>query len=323
MSASPLPGSCASCGTVFPVSSAERSSTCKACGGSAWVVSATADEAGEPAATRFARPARRAGRQRQARANVRSGLRLLGGVLAVVVVGGGLAAYLLWSRKDPLDVTLVSAGLVAEWLDGDVAGLAALHHPDGRAAFRARLDAIVEQRGWQDGFPPVTALFAELAEGSFEQPELAGSALTFDGGRAFFSWQYEPSRSRWFLFGLDITPPPLGDTPMAFRAAWSQSSATALHPFFREETRGKWSELVAQTAIEQGWGTTWPSLGLPRGPDGQDTHPFGVLPSADDRRAIDRRETVFPITGGGQLLVVRWGHHEPTDRWLVTGLRVD
>ena len=64
-----------------------------------------------------------------------------------------------------------------------MAGLAALHHPDGRAAFRARLDAIVEQRGWQ------FLKFRHLRRLAREVAEILGlEALELDGIRHARGW---------------------------------------------------------------------------------------------------------------------------------------
>jgi hypothetical protein len=315
MSESKIRGTCESCGKVFRVPSAERTYTCKACGGE---VSATpAEAAGAEAShvvTEEEHVPRFGARWRETHPTRRWSWRGITLILALIVVAGGYGGYVvLGALAPPPDIQATTGELVQSWEAGDLDALAAFHHPAKRADFRHRLQAIAEHRGWQAGFPAVGSQTAQVTQGSSEQPELASSTLSFDGGWAKLDWQFEPSRNCWYLYGFTLAPLPLAERAEAFRAAWASSSPEAMRPFFLEDSGDKWVDLFARRARLGGWGERWPELGAPRITGEEELLASPQMPPPH------KLECAYVFPGSGELLV-RWGHYVKTDEWLVTGI---
>jgi hypothetical protein len=79
----------------------------------------------------------------------------------------GLVARAAGAEKDLGKVTERFKG---DWDAGDLGDLADWFHPDVRAEFRATLDRIAANRGWQAGFPAIVQKTERVIEGTPEEP---------------------------------------------------------------------------------------------------------------------------------------------------------
>jgi len=337
MGESAIQGTCEACGKQYRVPSAERTYTCKACGGTVSVAAQGAGKASPPTTARpaVAPRARRArgeddgdeanprpsARRRRATSSSRTGWIVLAVLLVVSGVGFGLyksgaMAKVAGAEKD---LGKVTASFAEDWSDGDLDDLADWYHPDGRAAFRARLDKVAANRGWTDGFPTIVQQTERVVEGTIEEPERGASLLLWgdEMDSVTVQWQFEPSRTRWYAYSVELVPPPLGPRVAAFRDAWAQSDPAALHPFFRADAKEKMAELVARKADSGGWAASFPKLGEP-----EITGEAGARNPAARLLGGSRPESIFPVTGGdGGELLVKWSFRDEDDAWIVTGFR--
>jgi hypothetical protein len=307
-----LRGICGSCGKVFRVPSAERTYTCKACGGEVSAEPAEAPTTDGPHPVEEEHVPRFGARWQETHPTKSRAWVWISALLVVVLGGGG---YIVWAASRPVaDIQATTAELVSAWQAADLDLLAGFHHPTRRAEFRKRLQVIADHRGWQSGFPQVGDQSAKVSEGTTEDPDLGLSSLSFDGGWAEFNWQYEPARNCWYIYGFDLAPPPLAPRAEDFRATWGSSSPEAMAPFFREEYRDKWVDLFQRKARQDEWASGWPELAAPR-IQGEEE----LLAAPGTPVQPHKLVCTFALSGGGEL-VVRWGHDDASDEWLVGGI---
>ncbi|HIF23894.1 MAG TPA: hypothetical protein EYQ27_18770 [Gemmatimonadetes bacterium] len=322
--------SCEECGKKYRVPSAERTYTCKACGGTVSVAEEepAAPKKSAPAGTRRANaetdhedeegPRRLSDRHRASKSSG-SGMKI---AIALIVVGfvgfgvwkTGLIAMAANAEKD-LGVVMNSFG--QDWEAGNLNDLAGYYHPNGRSEFRTTLGQIATNRGWEAGFPAAREFTDGVTEGSEDDPKNGISMLAWgDTDEAVnIMWQYEQSHRRWYMYDVKLTPPPLGPTVAGFREAWGQSDSKALHPFFRGDAAEKMIGLVDKKAEQGGWASSFPSLGEPVITG--EAHARGAAASVLGISA--RPESTFPVDGGE--LMVRWGFRDEDDAWLITSFR--
>lgn len=336
-------GACDSCGKRFRLPDSSKAFRCKACGGT---VRASADD--EPAAPSPPpeRPAREAGsagraatrrggardgaedgaerprgsaRRRQAETQSRTGWYILGGVMALIAVGGALHGLGLTSAltgaEDDIDEVMLS--FVADWEAGDLSDMAGYHHPTERDEFEARLERIAENRGWGSGFPEIVQKMSLDLGPRSAGTRTAGMLLEWsmrgnageppEGAR--IDWQFDDRGGRWYIFGFRITPPPLDERAEGFASAWNTGDAEALRPFLKESRAEKAIDLIERKSDQLGW-VKLPALAttLVEGEDA--ASPFDAL--GGSRGAPTATHTL--ADGGGEL-VVKWLYEIDRDTW--------
>jgi hypothetical protein len=316
-------GTCDSCGKAYRLPSGGRAYSCKACGGTVRA------EAAEPEAEELVdlppdahHVTAREHRERIDaihRAAARRTRLVYGGVLVVVLA---VAIGYELTRRAPVqaaegvarDLEAGTAELVQAWNAGDVAALVRAYHPQGREEFRARLQRVIENRGWTDGFVPARPAGASLVEGTTDRPVKATTLLACgeDELRVRCSLQFEPLHERWYVYHVDISPPPLAPTLARFRAAWEQSSPQALAPLFPPDDAQKLTALVERKARELGWSPTFPALGEAT------TTGEEELRRATERVPGLKVESVLPVPDGA--LKLRWQYRAEPDTWYVAAV---
>lgn len=319
-------GICEDCEKGYRLPAGGRTYTCKACGGNVRALDElelVPEVAPEPAQHggehhgsvlehRRAIDARRraVGRKRT----------LVWGAFLVVFAAGAVT-YQVMRPKAVLaaggvarDLDAGAGQLAQAWSAGDVEALVGFHHPDGRAEQRTELGRLAKSRGWDGGFPNAKVTAASLSEGTEAAPRKAVACLAC-GDEAFgvkFSLQYEPAHERWYVYHVDVAPPPLAPALERFREAWAKSSPEALAPLFPPDQRKKWTDLVERKARELAWSPSFPELG--------EGTTKGEL---ELRRATERVpglhvETVFGVPQGE--LRLRWLYRLESDAWFLAAL---
>lgn len=240
---------------------------------------------------------------------------------AFLLVIGGAVGYRMTHPKPAQaaegiarDLEAGSAEIVKAWNAGDVTALAQVFHPHGRTDFRARLERVVANRGWKDGFEPVRPLSANVVEGTLAAPTKAVALLGCgnEGLQVKFSLQYEPTNERWYAYHVDIPPPPLAPTLARFRQAWAQSSPEALSELFPPDDARKLTDLVERKARDLGWEQGYPQLGEAT-TTGEDElrHATEPIPGL-------RVESAFTVPEGE--LRVRWSYRSDPDAWYLANV---
>jgi DNA-directed RNA polymerase subunit RPC12/RpoP len=324
--------SCEECGKKYRVPSAERTYTCKACGGTVSVAEEepAAPKKSAPARARRARveadrededederPRRLSERHRSSKSSG-GGMKIAIALIVVGFVGFGVwkTGLIAMAANAEKDLGVVMDSFQSDWEAGDLGDLAGYYHPDGRPDFRALLDTIVKNRGWEAGFPVVLKSNEGVTTGTEEDPEKGASLLVWGDPEQVVKimWQFEPSHGRWYMYDVEFTPLPLGPTVSAFREAWGQSDSKALYPFFRASTAEKMAGLVDKKAEQGGWAASFPSLGEP-----VITGEAEARSAAASLFGAARPESTFPVEGGEMM--VRWGFRDEDDAWLITSFR--
>lgn len=236
-------------------------------------------------------------------------------LITALVGGGGFGAFKVFAADDGKDLTASTARLAEAWTDGDIERIVRMHHPDKRPLFRDLLTTIRDNRKWKESFPAIDQQSCEIVEGTPEAPKRGVAVLRFGADWARFELQYEPSFEVWLIYALDVIPPPIKADIEAFKSAWGQSKIAALHPYMRDEARGKWSEFLERKFAEKKWTGAHPALGTPR-VEGEE-----AARKMSATHARPRVESHFPLADGSTLQV-NWAFHDPSDEWLVTGFEL-
>jgi hypothetical protein len=316
-------GTCDSCRKAYRLPSGGRTYACKVCGGT--VRAEGAEPAPEelvdlpPDAHHVTAREHRDRIDASHRAAARKSRLIYGLVVAAVLA---VAIGFQFTRRGPVqaaegvarDLDAGTVELVQAWNAGDVAALVRAYHPQGREDFRERLQRVIANRGWTDGFAPARPAGASLIEGTADRPVKAAALLACgeEELRVRCSLQFDPARGRWYVYHVDIPPPQLTPTLARFREAWAQSSPQALAPLFPPDQAAKLTALVERKTRELGWSPDFPALGE-------------ATTTGDEelRRATEplpglKVESVIPVPEGE--LRLRWQYRAEPDTWYVAAL---
>jgi len=248
--------------------------------------------------------------------------------VAVLAVPGFFAVRAVFATAaagEP-DLRKVVIAFDDAWAAGDVSRLASHHHPDGRGEFRERLAAMAAGRGWEDGFPTIVS---SMSRSKADLDDLEGdvaldpdgvttglSMHAYPGGWLYLRWQFEPTNTTWYLYGMQTSPTDMDARLEAFRAAWSRSSPGEVAGFFAPGSEAKLqkaADFVEQRMTAAGWGADYPPLGdLDLDPD-----PSRFTESVPDGFTTPTVETTFETDAGP--LGVRWKWHQASDAWCIAG----
>ncbi len=312
MSDSLIYGICDSCEKKYKVPSADKTYPCKACGGTVSVHEMHEDRT---ASERFNARRRTRGTSLGAKIGMVLGLVLLGGGLIGYQVGmfGTVLGSDVDARLYEMDIEQVGTALADKWIQGDTAGLAAMHHPTGQGEFATRLSMIAERRSWGETCPALDKRAGVLDAGTAEAPESGATMARFGDSYLRVKWQYDGNVERWFIYNFWLSPTKLAPKVEEFRTAWAESDVAALHPLFGAAKADKLDELFTKQLKKAGWTGAQPTLGdiLITGEEhGQE--PVGEFFGA-------KVESVFE--GGDDSITIRWRFDQATDAWRISGLR--
>lgn len=325
MSDSKFVAHCASCGHAYKVPSDSKVYPCKECGGEV-----TADvEAPDSSAEHM--PKHRSIRERHPHEATTKVPAITGGVLLVLIVLGALGYVRGWfgflTGAEP-DFDKVTASFVEDWNAGDLEALAKSYHPSKAEDFRKTLGLIRKHRGWTAGFPVVRKETHELTKGTVDAPELADIVFSFDGigtggeeleGWGIASWQFEPSRDRWYMYKLRLCPSPLGDRPLEFAEAWGLSSIGELERFLSPATKDDLVGMVGKYAKQHGWLGEHPKVvqTLVSGEDAARQPPAGI----SGGQLVSATPVLSTHKTTKNPLVAKWAFNSGLDQWVIVGFK--
>ena len=315
---------CADCGHAYKVPSETKVYPCKKCGGE---VCAQAEET-EPEEELEVLPEHKSIRQRHPREKASKSPMILGGTVLALVAIGALGYAQGWfgflTGAEP-DFEKVSSNFVEDWNGSELLALEASYHPSKQEEFHETLISISQGRGWSTSFPSITSENHKIVEGSEGTPEKATIDFQFVGlglgaedveGSGSVAWQFEPSRDRWYIYDLKLTPSPLEPRASGFREAWAKSDVNALRPYFRDSSETQMVDLVSKFSGLGDWQAEFPAI-------------TGAASSGEE---LARSPTAFLLgAGGGEVLTeyttagkpltVKWSFSRTTDTWNVTGFK--
>lgn len=323
----PIRAACGDCGQSYRVPVAGRSYTCTACGGrvrapeceDAPAPVLARPRAAEPAAASEPRPVsaveRRAPRPRASRGRrAGSARKLWGGIGATAVLALLGLAGLQRVRAGEPDLEAMAERFTAAWNDDSTSRLVGMAHPERRDEFHGRLTVHRETRGWAAGLPEIAGTLADLrglehlAEvGPGDRPPTSSSTHGFRKGQATVRWQYNASNTTWYVIGLELTAPAIGQRLEGFRRAWAGSDPAGLAPYLGSSSLDKLVELVEREASRLEW-HAWPPLGEPRA---------SREPEGDLLWSLKPVDVTYPTPRGE--LVTRWSLDREADAWVVAG----
>lgn len=314
---------CRECGHTYKVASETKVYPCKECG--AEVVADVAGEELELVPEEHL-PEPRSIRERHPHSGPNKGLMMTLLVVVVLAAGGVMGYAMGWfgflTGAQP-NFNKVTETFVEDWNTGDLDAIAESYHPSKIEEFRATLGRIQVNRGWESGMPKITGEEHGLTEGTDENPEQAMIQFEFTGigkgassvpGWGQLSWQFEPSRNRWYIFAMRLVPSPLEPQVGAFQDAWNTSDLDALLPFFKPKTANQMTELVTKWGKKKGW------LGA---------HPRILSMEITGEEGARRRSAALLGTPdvlsegvtGGDPLTTKWIFNTEYDSWYVIGFK--
>jgi len=320
MSDSKFVAHCAACGHTYKVPSDTKVYPCKECGGEV-----TADVEEHLAAHRSIR-------ERHPHEATTKVPAYTAAVLLVLVVLGGLGYVQGWfgflTGAEP-DFDKVTASFVENWQGGDLEALSGKYHPKKAEAFAETLGLIQKHRGWSGGFPAVLKETHKLTKGTADAPELAEIAFSFEGlgkggedleGWGTASWQFEPSRDRWYMYNLRLCPSPLGDRALEFATAWDTSSMGELERFFKPTTKEDMVGMVGKYGKKHGWLGNHPKI-VQTVVTGEDEARQPPLAIPGGGTAVSMTAVLSKHTTKQDPLVAKWVFSSDLDQWVIVGFK--
>jgi hypothetical protein len=319
MSDSKFVAHCASCGHAYKVPSDTKVYPCKECGGE---VSADV-EAPELDIDEEHLPKRRSIRERHPHESTTKVPMIVLGVLLVLGAIGAVGYVQNWfgflTGAEP-DFGKVTTTFVDEWNAKDLDAMAANYHPKGVEAFRTTLDLVAQHRGWEAGFPLVTSEAHKITKGTVADPKLGEIHFEFKGtgkggddlaGSGVASWQFEPSRDRWYMYDLKLVPWPLEPRVLDFVSAWGLSSLGELERFFKPKTKDEMVALVEKFGKKHGWLDRFPVL-----------QKMSISGEEGAHSPIPSTKGVFSEHATAKKpLVVKWVFNRDLDQWVILGFK--
>lgn len=280
-----IQGTCEDCGKVYKVPSADRTYSCKACGGTVSVYDEEEEdfddedefedefeddeyEDDEEEEEDEDDGRRRASDRLRHSHGARDSSKGVWIAMAAVLGLGAIAFFMHafdvapWSDKGEIDLNVVNARFAEDWAAGDLDALGGYYHPHARTPFDEKLVKMVDLWGWEDGFPAITEKSSKIAAGTPEDPKTGESTLKFGGDKeATALWQYEKAPNKWYMYHFETSPPPIEKRVEELLPLWAKSNPDSLRPLFFKDSAMGLITRVRDKAKKEGWIGKFPELG--------------------------------------------------------------